>query len=872
MGYDGTNKLYEITYLDGTFDQYDHDEMKRYYKELQKYSHEDYDALRSVPNQRSRIGSSSTNNITSSGIRLRPVDADDNPVKGRWRRTPESDPHPAIVNKTTTPAVATETRNSFSDVEEAKTTKREEKLKRSQNSETNADPPTTTAPVLRSRRQLSSNQENTNSNADNNCLTLRSSNRSSRALNRHELPERNAAASIPEVTTRALARNPKRKRTLDPPNETSVGTKRNLRELPPRYAKRRNMNNNNKYPTRSTRAATRTQQSRAAVQTFATTASKKENDSVTFGRSTRSSRAATRLEERKAVAQSSVSRNENDRAALMLSTRSSRAAKRSEKDRAAAQSSDATEEDQHTSLTLSTRSSRAVASLGKSRATRPSLSSTISADNKNSHQLSRASKSNKKEDISKVRSTTKGFKIKTKNQNSKLTDFPNNEVESSRRSIRERLRKSIRMKNIDHVLLLSNWSPSRPSLSKQKYERKRHKKIMPTDASMVQSKNSIPLWSTAIALGHESQQETGTMSSDGSSATIDTTGATVVTRTPAPGNKQQSSQSKLVDKDHGASESTLITNETCLKTEEQKEPEKSIDFLSLNVLMKPTAPSQEDVYAMCRNNSWHSMLGSIQSYPEISTMILMQRSLSFSTTTILHQAIISKGDIKIRDPVIRKILYIAPHAAAIKDSSGSLPLHHICQCNLTMNYAIKEMLICILIDAYPDALTQEAGKTMSTPLHLACKDDISTDLLEIMVQAGTQACFMFDKDGFLPVHIACSHAKSPKYLEILLAANPGALFAETGDGRTLLTLTQGMGNYELLSFIETKMMAAGVVVSPLSQTIGIDIPSSENFTEDLAKNRSGGNHESEGENVETANLLLHFAGRFQNDTSRRLVW
>ena len=143
---------------------------------------------------------------------------------------------------------------------------------------------------------------------------------------------------------------------------------------------------------------------------------------------------------------------------------------------------------------------------------------------------------------------------------------------------------------------------------------------------------------------------------------------------------------------------------------------------------------------------------------------------------------------------------------------------------------------------------------------------------------------MSDKDGFLPAHIACIHGKSPAHLEILLAANPDALFAETGDGRTLLTLAKGTGkaskpNYELLRYIEVKMVAAGVVippsiVPPSAQTVDseIDNPSFESCTQDLAKNPSGQNLEPETDNVETANLLLHLAGRFQNDASRRLVW
>ena len=135
---------------------------------------------------------------------------------------------------------------------------------------------------------------------------------------------------------------------------------------------------------------------------------------------------------------------------------------------------------------------------------------------------------------------------------------------------------------------------------------------------------------------------------------------------------------------------------------------------------------------------------------------------------------------------------------------------------------------------------------------------------------------MRDKDGFLPAHIACSHEESgryfpPKKLEVLLGVNPDALFAKTSDERTLLTLAKGtetasQPNYELLRYIETRMNIYSKAPSPMAQVGHYSFDSSK---DDLAKGNTGIdiNITSDLDNVKTANLLLHLAGRLQNTAS-----
>ena len=110
------------------------------------------------------------------------------------------------------------------------------------------------------------------------------------------------------------------------------------------------------------------------------------------------------------------------------------------------------------------------------------------------------------------------------------------------------------------------------------------------------------------------------------------------------------------------------------------------------------------------------MLNSCRSNSLINvTNMTMDNNIS---TSIIHQAITSKGDTQKRAIVVQEILAATPHAAQIRNGYGSLPLHVISQRNTKMDSATKEILIGKLMDAYPMALTQTGGVGRRTPLHI----------------------------------------------------------------------------------------------------------------------------------------------------------
>jgi hypothetical protein len=130
----------------------------------------------------------------------------------------------------------------------------------------------------------------------------------------------------------------------------------------------------------------------------------------------------------------------------------------------------------------------------------------------------------------------------------------------------------------------------------------------------------------------------------------------------------------------------------------------------------PDREEMHAIFAMCRKNQWNSVLSCVQNNPIIPiTSMIMDNHIS---TTILHQAITSKGNTEARTRVIREILEITPQAATIKNGYGSLPLHVIAQRNTKMNAPTKELLITELVRSFKGALLEQGGVGKRTPLHI----------------------------------------------------------------------------------------------------------------------------------------------------------
>jgi ankyrin repeat protein len=118
------------------------------------------------------------------------------------------------------------------------------------------------------------------------------------------------------------------------------------------------------------------------------------------------------------------------------------------------------------------------------------------------------------------------------------------------------------------------------------------------------------------------------------------------------------------------------------------------------------------------------------------------------------------------------------------DNHGWLPLHHACA-----NGASPEV-IKILVDAYPAGkVTQD--KQSRTPLHFYAtrnSDNPAAMAMNAELLSDTGAAALSDRSGMLPIHYACAYGTHLVVLKVLAKAHPASLTAKENNGRTPMHL------------------------------------------------------------------------------------
>jgi len=142
---------------------------------------------------------------------------------------------------------------------------------------------------------------------------------------------------------------------------------------------------------------------------------------------------------------------------------------------------------------------------------------------------------------------------------------------------------------------------------------------------------------------------------------------------------------------------------------------------------------------------------------------------------------------KLSDPpsdIVQSLIDSSPETATWPDSHGWLPLHHACA-----NGASTEVL-SILIDAYPEGKIKQDNQNR-TPLHFyATRRTQNTNVMAQCVEAlaDSGAAELPDRGGMLPMHYACAYGTNPAVLEVLANAYSDSLVAKENKGRTPMHL------------------------------------------------------------------------------------
>lgn len=128
---------------------------------------------------------------------------------------------------------------------------------------------------------------------------------------------------------------------------------------------------------------------------------------------------------------------------------------------------------------------------------------------------------------------------------------------------------------------------------------------------------------------------------------------------------------------------------------------------------EPTESDMQNVTKLCRENNWYRVLSLLLENPRIALTPIILNDRATQTTTILHQAIAAPkgGDHLARELIIRKVLEIAPAAAAMRNSSGTLPIECLSQRGVHFKSKVKNDLRSAFLKTYPmDDVSNGTGK------------------------------------------------------------------------------------------------------------------------------------------------------------------
>ncbi|KAL3909132.1 MAG: hypothetical protein SGILL_008210 [Bacillariaceae sp.] len=142
---------------------------------------------------------------------------------------------------------------------------------------------------------------------------------------------------------------------------------------------------------------------------------------------------------------------------------------------------------------------------------------------------------------------------------------------------------------------------------------------------------------------------------------------------------------------------------------------------------------------------------------------------------------------KINNPptdIVNEIVEAAPEVVGWVDNHGWLPLHHACANGVSTD------VLQILTQAFPESKTVQDTNSR-TPLHFYVtrnSDNPMAMATNVAILCDTGAAEIPDHQGMLPMHYACAYGTNPAVLKVLGDAFPDSVNARDNKGRTPLLL------------------------------------------------------------------------------------
>jgi ankyrin repeat protein len=134
--------------------------------------------------------------------------------------------------------------------------------------------------------------------------------------------------------------------------------------------------------------------------------------------------------------------------------------------------------------------------------------------------------------------------------------------------------------------------------------------------------------------------------------------------------------------------------------------------------------------------------------------------------------------------IVSEIVQAAPEVVGWTDNHGWLPLHHACANGVSTD------VLQILTRAFPESKTAQDANSR-TPLHFYVtrnSDNPTAMATNVDILCDTGAAEIPDRQGMLPMHYACAYGTNPQVLKVLKDAFPESVNARDNKGRTPLLL------------------------------------------------------------------------------------
>lgn len=134
------------------------------------------------------------------------------------------------------------------------------------------------------------------------------------------------------------------------------------------------------------------------------------------------------------------------------------------------------------------------------------------------------------------------------------------------------------------------------------------------------------------------------------------------------------------------------------------------------------------------------------------------------------------------------LLKVYPSAASKRDSLFKrLPLHVACL-NGASSDVIRELLV-----VHKDG-AQDKMKDGQLPLHYACGSGASRDVISELLRAYPEGARCQDNNGWLPIHLACLQNAPSDVIELLLKIYPESVAIRTSRGNTPMQCLKSIKN------------------------------------------------------------------------------